>query len=503
MVDDQRHRPRGHGVAGEVVPVDPRAAHTAEQRAVGDGARVVDDRADLGVTIGPGDPDVHSLGGGREVGQAHAYPPGAPGLGAAPGGGTVVTGVPVAGSSGRPVAGSTRARSRRHRGGRDRRRGGSRCRPHPAVTGVDGQRRGRRCQAGGDAHGAGGVPADLGERGCRDRGGVRRRGRLVDDHDDRQLRVAGRQEPGERRDVVVVAVRVLVAAAFLGLARRAGLAGGVVAVDGGGGSGAVVDHFGQHGTHLRGGRRRDHAPRVARRGVLALALGVAGGLDQRRSDVDAVVGHDVVGEQHLHGRDRHALAERDRADRRARPVRDRRHVAVLLVGQPQAGVAPEAEPTQVLVEALLAELLGDHDRADVRRLGEDVGHRQRAGVRCRCTCLSATWCDGRHVEHLLGRHQALLEGGRQRDDLVDRARLVVGGDGEVVAAVGHGAGRRVGLLVGHRQDLAGLGVGHDHDAALGADGRDLPSARMRSTSYWSPRSMVRIRSSPGRAGSTW
>src|SRR5690606_5831055 len=97
-----------------------------------------------------------------------------------------------------------RGRRRRGRWRRGRRggrgRGGGRA-PHAAVAGGDGERRvllgaGRR-----HLHGAGGGPADLGEGGCRHRRRVGgRRGRLIDDHDDRQLGGLGGDGPGEGRD---------------------------------------------------------------------------------------------------------------------------------------------------------------------------------------------------------------------------------------------------------------------------------------------------------------
>ena len=147
--------------------------------------------------------------------------------------------------------------------------------------------------------------------------------RLVDDHDDRQLRVLGGHEAGEGGDVVVVAGGVPVGAVVLRLAGGARLAGHRVAVDGG----------------LRGrcrrrrrrpscrARRRRSSPRRPARGPAAAVswrrpAASIGAEHELGLDVHAVVGDHVVRGEHLHRRHGDALADRDRADRRARPVVD-------------------------------------------------------------------------------------------------------------------------------------------------------------------------------------
>src|SRR5678815_1243043 len=159
------------------------------------------------------------------------------------------------------------------------------------------------------------------------------------------------------------------------------------------------------------------------------------------------------------------------SDRGAVPVVEVGQLAVLLMGQAEARGTAEPEFAKVLVQPGLPQLLRQLDRAHVGRLGEDIGNGQGTGVRVVVRVVSDPQGAG-HVDHRLRGDQALLEGGRQGDQLVDRAGLVVGGDGQVVGGVGDGPGGRVALLVGQGQDLAGLGVRHDGDAALGAGGVD-------------------------------
>ena len=137
VVDQQRRGARRHGRRRQVVAVDVGPPDAAEQRAADDGARVVDDRDEVGITIGPDGPDAHSLGGGHEVGEAHALSPGRPGGRGGARGGCRRIGCRRGGRLG--GRGIGRRGGRRDRG-RPRRRGGA----HTAPARVDGEGRRRR-----------------------------------------------------------------------------------------------------------------------------------------------------------------------------------------------------------------------------------------------------------------------------------------------------------------------------------------------------------------------
>ena len=166
------------------------------------GARVVHHRDEVGVAVGPGDPGRDALDGVGEVAEPHPYPPGAPGCASRrrPAGGA------ASGRRGRGAArprrwsvrASWRRRGRRGDGGGGGRVGGRAgwARTRPSSAGMASGARG--------AAGAGATPivrarvaADVGERRRRHLGGVGRRRRLVDDHDDRQL--GDRRRAGTRR----------------------------------------------------------------------------------------------------------------------------------------------------------------------------------------------------------------------------------------------------------------------------------------------------------------
>jgi hypothetical protein len=99
---------------------------------------------------------------------------------------------------------------------------------------------------------------------------------------------------------------------------------------------------------------------------MSRARAVDRGVDEARRDVLAAVRDDVVDLEHLHRGHRDALPDRDAADRRSRPVLRVEHETRRLAREVQGGLVPQPELPEVLVDALLAEHLGDHDRADVR-----------------------------------------------------------------------------------------------------------------------------------------
>src|SRR5215207_10503181 len=420
------------------------------------------------------------VGGGWRAGGRGGRGGGAGGGGGRGGWGGRGAGLRVRGGAwhrgpGRARGGDDRRRrlgGRRLRGGRGDR--GRRGRAHPLLAG-GGDRVGRGELRRGDAHLAQGVVADLGEGRGGDVPGVGRAGGLVHHHDDRQLGVGGRQEAGERCDVAVATVLVDVAAARLRLAGGARLPRDGVALDGGAGAGAVGDDLLEHPADLPGRRRRHDAPAFGRLGLVPLAVLVDRGRDQGRGLVDAVVGDRVVGEEHLHGGDRDPLPDGDRSDGRAGPVVGVEQLAVLLVGEAERGRLAEPEAAKIVVQPRGAHPLRDLDRTDVRRVGEDAGDRVvlgRVRVRVREGVVGDPQRVG-HRHHRVGRDDALLEGGRHRDDLVHRPGLEVGGHGGVVAGVDGAAGLRVPLEVGQRQQLAGAGVADDGDAALRAGAADL------------------------------
>ena len=73
--------------------------------------------------------------------------------------------------------------------------------------------------------------------------------------------------------------------------------------------------------------------------------------------------------------DGHALAVGDRGLLGAAPLLVRREQALGLAGELQRRHVAHAEGAQVLVDSGAAEGLGHLDRADVRRLHDDVGER--------------------------------------------------------------------------------------------------------------------------------
>ena len=142
---------------------------------------------------------------------------------------------------------------------------------------------------------------------------------------------------------------------------------------------------------------------------------------------DAAVGDRRVGGDHLHRRDRLALAEREVGHRRARVLPPVQHDAALLAGKVDAGRLAEPEPVHPVVEPLGAELLADQVGADVARVLEDLGDGQRlvAVVLGVVDLPVGELEDRRDVELRVRRDHPVLERAGDRDRLERRARLVV------------------------------------------------------------------------------
>ena len=127
----------------------------------------------------------------------------------------------------------------------------------------------------------------------------------------------------------------------------------------------------------------------------------------------------------------------------------------------------EPEAAHPLVELRRPELQPDRDRADVGRLGEDVGHGQRpaAAALVRLVDRAVGHLDRRPDRELRARRdQPLLQRAGDRERLERRAGLVGEADRAVLARV---LGRLVDVVrvdarpVGHREDLAVARVHHD------------------------------------------
>ena len=301
--------------------------------------------------------------------------------------------------------------------------------------------------------------------------------RLVEDDDRRQARRLGGNEPRERGHVGSVLVA---AAALPGLLRRPRLARDRIALDLRRGARADARDLGEHGCDLLRRARRDDP--VARRGLRLVrdAARVDGALHQLGSDVDPAVGDGVVRPQHLQRGHRESLADGHRADRRPRPGVGSDQQARGLAGEVQRRARPETEGAEVAIQTLLTQVLSDHDRADVRRVGHDVGDRPVLRI------VSVVVHEPapahvhvvRHDELVSGPHDAFLERGRDRDDLVHRARFVDARHAEVVRGRPRGRSVGAGHQAGHRQHLTVARVHHDGGPALRRALLDLGGERL-------------------------
>ena len=186
--------------------------------------------------------------------------------------------------------------------------------------------------------------------------------------------------------------------------------------------------------------------------------------------------------EHLHRGDGDAVADRHR--RHARVVVVRRAAGAMPGASPgKPSPVALAEPERCAARRRSApgpSMPRDHDRADVRRLAQDVGDASSstgASRRPRTLCRRRSSCRGT-VEHGVGLHEPGLERGRDRDHLVGRPGSNTSVDGPVRArsparaAPGASVGRAVDGR--HREHVAGAHVGDDRHAALAPRRRRPP-----------------------------
>ena len=231
-------------------------------------------------------------------------------------------------------------------------------------------------------------------------------------------------------------------------------------------------------------------------------------LDEPRRDHHAAVRDRLVHRRHLHRGHADALADRDGADRRRRPAATWEDDARRLAREVEPGPPPEPVPADPVHEEWLSDDLRDGVGADVRRLLEDlrrvVGDRPAPDV-----VVDELVADAdlpRQVpEHHVRVDQPRRERGRERDDLVGRARLVCRHQRVVLRrARRREVGQRVDLVVvvagrrGHRQDRPRAGIEHDPGGPLRARRLDR-LAQDRLDLAWTAVSSVSVTSRPGTA----
>ncbi len=254
---------------------------------------------------------------------------------------------------------------------------------------------------------------------------------------------------------------------LVGLRRCSGLAGNLVAGHLGQSARALGDHVLQHGHDLACHPARDDAAPAEH-----LRAAVADVIHQVGPHPDAAVGDRRVRRGHLDRGDRDSLADRDVADRRAGPVLLRRDDPLALAGEVDPGRTSEAEARDPLGKAVLAELLGQRDRAHVGRVREDLsnGHRLRAA---RLGVVDDAVGDVDLVlqrEARRRRDQPVRERARHRDELERRAGLVGVRDGAVALELPPDL--RVVVRVepgryGHCAHRTGRWIEHDRSGAFG------------------------------------
>src|SRR5438270_774641 len=289
--------------------------------------------------------------------------------------------------------------------------------------------------------------------------------RLVDADEDEQARRLHGDHPDERRDVL--AGRVPVRPGDL---RRSRLAGDGVAGDlrGVARRAVLVDDAGEHRLQLFVDRRRDDPPVLE-----AVQRPSADLLDEVRLDPHAAVRDRAVGGGDLDRRDGDALADRHVPDRRARPlVGVRRNDAAALAGEVEAGRLAEAEPVDPVHELGRAELLGDRDRADVRRVRQDPRDGQRLGAALlRVVDALVGYLDARRErERRVRRDDPVGQRARDGHELEDGTGLEDVRDRVVRLQRLRDARRVVRFVAGrlrHREHCAGMRVEDDRRGRLG------------------------------------
>ena len=223
---------------------------------------------------------------------------------------------------------------------------------------------------------------------------------------------------------------------------------------------------------------------MRRRGVLrdlrldVTTLGVDHVTDELRRHVPPAVGDRVVRRPHLDRRHGDRLADRDRADVGAVPVRRLLEHTFLFLRKAEGGVLAEPERLEGVDERIeptrRLDQLGDLDDADVRRLREDLVHRHHlGGVRVRVVDRLVVERDlvGDLDEGVRGDETHVVRR-RDRHELHDRTGLVEA-DGLVERAL-HDLPLSRTRHRCHGQDLAGLGAAQHDGAAFGLHRLDLP-----------------------------
>jgi hypothetical protein len=185
-----------------------------------------------------------------------------------------------------------------------------------------------------------------------------------------------------------------------------------------------------------------------------------------RPDEAPSVGDHRVRPGHLHGRYRDAVTDRHGADRRARPLVERKREPRRLARKVDPGRLPEPEAVDPQGEPALAEALRDRDRPDVRRVLDDLAHGHVFGAaRVGLTDRAIGDLQGRgQAERRTRAYHSFLQSGGDGHELERRAGLVGVRDRAVAAPVGTRLAEaiRVEARRGrHREDFAGLRVHHD------------------------------------------
>ena len=185
----------------------------------------------------------------------------------------------------------------------------------------------------------------------------------------------------------------------------------------------------------------------------------------------SAVGDRADGGRHLQRRDADLIAHGHRRERAVVHPHRVPDDARVLAAEVRAQRLAESVAADVAAQPLRPEPQSHLDRADVARLDDDVGERERAVAMDVEDRLAAANLDEarRAVDPVVGPDHALLQGRRCGDDLERRPGLVEVLDGAVAPLALVGPAERVRVErrpVGEREDLAGQRI-HDHRAAAG------------------------------------